>query len=48
MEGFVTRVLHTLNLTEYDKARALIEAWTNMKSGHERIKVISLIVQYCE
>lgn len=48
IEVFVTKVLHTLNLTDYDRARALIEAFTTSRAGTSRIRIIQLIVQYCE
>ena len=48
MEVFVTKVLHTLNLTDYDRARALTDAFSSSKAGAARIRVIQLIVQYCE
>jgi len=48
IEVFVTKVLHTLNLTDYDRARALIDGFTSSKPGSSRIRIIQLIVQYCE
>jgi|LauGreDrversion4_2_1035121.scaffolds.fasta_scaffold369134_3 hypothetical protein len=48
IEVFVTKVLHTLNLTDYDRARALIDAFSTSKVGTARIRIVQLIVQYCE
>jgi hypothetical protein len=47
-EAFVTKVLHTLTFSEIEKSKALTDAFVSARPGVSRIKVIQLIVQYCE
>ncbi len=47
-EVFVTKVLHTLSFSEIERSKALTDAFMAAQPGLARIKIIQLIIQYCE